>query len=71
MAKPTTEELDVLQFGRVLHERPAPTWDKCEHEWRARGDFDLGGNRTEVECVKCQCPGEHDDKTGDVFWPAT
>jgi hypothetical protein len=24
MSKPTTEELDLLQFGRVVHNRPVP-----------------------------------------------
>jgi len=29
-AKPTTEELDIAQFGRVLHERPQPEPDQGE-----------------------------------------
>jgi hypothetical protein len=46
-------------------------WYKCEHEWEEYGDYDLGGDRTEVKCTKCGCCGERDDKTGEVFWPAT
>lgn len=29
MTKPTTEELDKLQFGKVLHRRPSK-WRDCE-----------------------------------------
>jgi hypothetical protein len=46
-------------------------WDNCAHEWEPRGDFDLGGNRTEVECIHCGCPGERNNDTGEVYWPAT
>ncbi len=46
-------------------------WDDCfEHDWK-EVDSDIGGNRTDVVCRKCGCPGERDDKTGEVFWPAT
>lgn len=48
------------------------TWDECEeHEWVEDGDYDLGGDRTEVICTHCGAPGERDDKTGEVYWPAT
>lgn len=48
------------------------SWEDCQkHEWKTRGDFDLGNDRTEVECVNCGMPGERDDKTGEVYWPAT
>lgn len=40
--------------------------DACEHEWKERGDFDLGGDRTEVICIKCGMPGERDERTGKV-----
>lgn len=45
-------------------------WTECEHEWREL-DTDIGGERTDVVCSKCDCPGERDDRTGEVFWPAT
>lgn len=32
MTKPTTEELDRAQFGRVLHERPSPDPTPAEIE---------------------------------------
>lgn len=52
--------------------RKPPSWNECEHDWQERsGDYDLGGNRQEVVCVKCQCPGERDLTDGEVFWPAT
>lgn len=44
----------------------------CDHVWRVRGDGgDLGGGRTEVVCVKCDVPGDRNDDSGEVFWPAT
>jgi hypothetical protein len=48
-------------------------WDACEHEWKiAPGDWDSGIKDTEeVICIKCQCPGERDNKTNEVCWPAT
>lgn len=51
------------------------SWDNCDHEWIASGDFELGdvsgrGSRQEVVCEKCRCPGEmYDD--GTVDWPTT
>lgn len=29
MTKPTTEELDIMQFGKVLHKRPDPPLPLC------------------------------------------
>lgn len=43
----------------------------CTHDWEPYGDFDLGGNRTEVRCTICGVPGERDDETNEVFYPAT
>ena len=49
-------------FSKLLH----------VHEWTERaGDYDLGGNRTEVICVQCGVPGVRNDVTGEVFYPAT
>jgi hypothetical protein len=36
MTKPTTEELDKAQFGKVLHERPPMFKCNCPHEVRSR-----------------------------------
>jgi len=46
-------------------------WKDCNHEWYVYGDFDLGGNRTEVKCSLCGCMGERNDSSGEVFWPTT
>lgn len=48
-------------------------WSLCpKHEWRESArDSDLGGNRTEVICAHCGCPGERNDDTGAVYWPTT
>lgn len=48
------------------------TTDGHEHEWIVRsGDWDLGGNRSQVKCAKCGVSGERDDDTGEVYWPTT
>ena len=47
-------------------------WDTCEHEWKALIDSQFHNeNSTDVVCVKCRCPGEQDNATGEVYWPAT
>lgn len=54
--------------ARVQQDKP--TWDACKHEWvRAPGDWD--SSFEEVVCRICGVPGERDEKTGGVFWPAT
>jgi hypothetical protein len=52
-------------------ERWRSNWDHCDHDWKESPYSDIGGDRTIVECKKCGCPGERDDNTGEVFWPAT
>lgn len=43
-----------------------------QHEWiDAPGDWDLGGDRAQVVCSVCGVSGERNDKTGEVYWPAT
>lgn len=49
-----------------------PWYDCGNHEWKEwEFDYDLGEGRSQVYCVRCKCPGERNDKTGEVFWPAT
>lgn len=48
-----------------------PHWTECEHVWVESQFYDLGGDRTVVVCNRCGVPGERDDSTGEVFWPAT
>lgn len=46
--------------------------DGHQHQWIDEpGDWDLGGERSYVVCSKCGVPGERDDVTGEVYWPAT
>lgn len=49
----------------------APEQGECSHEWKERGDYDLGGNRSEVICVKCDESGERNNATGEVYYPAS
>ena len=63
-------ELDIAREridAAVRAEREA----LCDHSWIPRGDFDLGGDRTEVKCMKCGIAGERNDVSGKVYWPAT
>lgn len=47
-------------------------WNECDHDWIVDpGDHDIGGNRTQMVCKKCGCPGERSDDTGEIYWPTT
>jgi hypothetical protein len=47
-------------------------WRSCAHEWALYGDGgDLGGNRFEVQCRKCKCPGDFEEDHLEVVWPTT
>lgn len=47
-------------------------WQNCKHEWRELVDSLWHSEiETAVECKKCGCPGAKDNKTGEVYWPAT
>jgi hypothetical protein len=47
-------------------------WYNCDHKWRAEIDSQAHNeSQTAVYCMKCGCPGDQENKTGDVFWPAT
>lgn len=47
-------------------------FEHCSHVWEQDGDGgSLGGNRTEVICRRCACPGEHEEDFGRVTWPTT
>jgi hypothetical protein len=49
-----------------------PSWDICTtHEWKEVDSQFTNELFTDVVCVKCQCPGELDNRTGKVFFPAT
>lgn len=56
MAKPTTEELDIAQFGRVLHKRPEPVdlpadWGKIDGE--DHPDTTIANAATAIERERC------------------
>ena len=46
-------------------------WNECEHLWVEVDSQYSNELFTDVRCEKCNCPGEKDNKSGDVFWPAT
>lgn len=46
-------------------------WAACDHSWHEVESQFSSEYATDVRCEKCGCPGEKDNKTGDVFWPAT
>lgn len=49
-----------------------PDWNNCEHEWQVEMDSQFHSEvETSVKCVKCGCHGARDNKTGQIFWPAT
>ena len=50
---------------------PNSIWDNCNHIWKEYGDYELGGNRVEVQCVICKVPGELDEDINEVYWPTT
>lgn len=49
----------------------APRWSDCQHEWKEVESQWNNERYTSVTCKKCHCPGERDERTGEVFWPAT
>jgi len=66
------EQVARLEGGLKQRRAVLADWNECSHEWEvSKRDWDLGGERSDVICTKCQCPGERDDVTGEVFWPAT
>lgn len=44
---------------------------QCPHKWVEKTDSDLAEGWIEVECEACHVVGERNDKTGEVFSPAT
>ncbi len=47
-------------------------WKYCEHVWYILEDSQFHNEyELDVRCIKCECPGAKNIKTGDVFWPAT
>jgi hypothetical protein len=46
-------------------------YDGHEHDWRVKDGQGNSELFTEVRCELCGIPGERDEKSGEVFWPAT
>ncbi len=46
-------------------------WDTCSHEWEEFDSMFTNEWKTDVRCVWCRCPGERDEETQEVHWPAT
>jgi hypothetical protein len=46
-------------------------WEECDHVWSETDSQYTNEYSTDVICEKCKCPGEKDNVTGEVFWPAT
>lgn len=42
-------------------------WENCEHEWVDKE----GMSGRDVICTKCQCPGERDPITEEIYYPTT
>jgi hypothetical protein len=62
----------IIGIGNKRYSLNGNNWDDCEHIWNAKIDSQFSSEHfTAVKCVKCQCPGEMNNKTGEVYWPAT
>jgi len=46
-------------------------WKNCIHEWAEYESEYSNEYHTQVRCVICHCPGERDEETQEVYWPAT
>lgn len=45
--------------------------DQCDHDWEEIDSQFSSERFTEVRCKRCECPGQMDNITGAVTWPAT
>jgi hypothetical protein len=59
------------EWGQNQEEYDRAMCGSGSHDWRVVPEHDLGGNRDAVQCICCGVPGERDNPTGEVFWPAT
>lgn len=57
-------------FPESLPDSPF-SWDNCAHEWREVDSQFNSELFTDVVCTKCQMPGQLDEQTKEVFFPAT
>lgn len=55
-----------------LNVPPDAVYDKCPaHDWKPVDSQSDNEWRHHVVCMKCGCPGDADNESGDVCWPAT
>ena len=53
-------------------ETTTPSWDTCPaHAWQEVESQFSNEHRSQVKCKTCGVPGERENDTGEVFWPAT
>lgn len=61
------DEWDEMVWNNNKQERES----LCGHEWKEIDSQYNNEITTDVVCKKCGVHGEKDNKTGDVFYPAT
>ena len=55
-----------------MSDKPTLSWSNCEHEWQEKIDSQFSSELfTDVVCKKCGCPGQRNESTQEVYWPAT
>lgn len=62
--------MNINSFPESFIDSPF-SWDDCTHEWKEIDSQFSNDLFTDVVCVKCQCPGQMDNQTRDVFYPVT
>lgn len=62
--------MEVNSFPASLVDSPF-SWNDCQHEWKEVESQFTNDLFTDVVCVKCKCPGELNNQTKEVFFPAT
>lgn len=70
---PIADAAPTISTGdRRLSNHPKSHFDDCpQHEWKAVDSQSDNEWRHGVVCTKCGCPGDADNETGAVVWPAT
>ncbi len=59
---------ETRQFAASLKFR----WQDCCHDWRVKIDSQSHSDlETDVVCERCGCSGSKNNKSGEVFFPAT
>lgn len=56
---------------KATPDQPSEAAVLCAHDWREVESQFSNEYFTDVRCALCAVPGQRDEKTGEVFWPAT